>query len=138
MFAPCAGFFLPSLFSLWRIPLVADLGDHVGLERHWIYSVDGNFRRDPGDAGSPGVVDVSPNHGAVEIPFRPCCVCPPFASSLVDWREVEHFVRAGRDICGDFQSLLVWLEVVPTFWEDRLEQVWSPVGHSFAVGEFLQ
>ena len=135
MFAPCAGFSPLHSFSLWRIPLVADLGDHVGLEQHGLYSVDGDPGGDPGDAGSPGVVFVSPNHGAVEIPIRPCCVCPPFASSLVDWREVEHFVRAVRD---DFQSLFVWLEVVPTFWEDRLEQVWSPVGHSFAVGEFLQ
>ena len=79
---------------------MAALGDHVGLERHWIYSVDGDPRGDPGDAGSPGAVDVSPDHGAVEIPFCLGGVCPSFASSLVDWREVEHFVRAVRDICG--------------------------------------
>ena len=98
--------------------------------------MDGDPRGDPGDAGPPGAVNAIPAHGAVEIPCCLCGVCLPFA--LVDWREVEPFVRAGRDICGDFQSLRVWLEVVPTLWEDRLEQVWSPVGHSFAVGEFLQ
>ena len=106
--------------QVFLLPLLVWLPD-VGLERNGIYSFDGDPRGDPGDAGPLGAVDGNPDHGAVEIPFRPCCVCPPFASSLVDWREIEHFVRAGRDNSGDFQSLFVWLEVVPNFREDRLE-----------------
>ena len=80
---------------------------------------------------------LSPTHGAVEVPPRSLCLFPTFG--LADWsREAVHFVRASRDVYGDFQSLHVRLEFVPMFWEDRLEQLWSPVGRSFTVGEFFQ
>ena len=104
--------------QVFLLPLLVWLPD-VGLERNGIYSFDGDPRGDPGDAGPPGALDVTPDHGAMEIPCCLCGICLPFA--LVDWREVEAFVRAGRDICDGFQSLFVWLEFVPTFREDRLE-----------------
>ena len=44
----------------------------AGLERHWIYSFDGDPRGDPGNAGPPGAVDGNPDHGVVEIPCCPC------------------------------------------------------------------
>ena len=109
--------------QVFLLPPLVWLPD-VGLERNGIYSFDGDPRGDPRDAGPPGAAHATPDHGVVEIT---CCHCDfrphgKFSvSSLEDWREVEAFVRAGRDICDGFQSLFVWLEVVPTFREDRLE-----------------
>ena len=122
-------FFSLHSFSLCRIPIVADLGEHVGLERHRFYSADGDPGWDPGDAGTPRIVFSDSNHRAVETVVRPRNVCfpfvvrpLPFAPSLEDWRRVEHFVRASRDDYSGFQSLLVWLEDVPVFWGNRWEQ----------------
>ena len=110
-------------------PYGFDLGDHVGLERHWLYSADGDPGWDPGDAGTPRIVFSNPNHRAVETVVRPCNVCfpfvvrpIPFAPSLEDWQGVEHFVRASRDVSSDYQSFLVRREIVPMFWGDHWEQ----------------
>ena len=49
-----------------------------------------------------------------------------------------HFVRASRDVYGDFQSSYVRLEIVSTFWENRVEHLWNHVGRSFIGDEALR
>ena len=102
------------------------------MEWDWIRTVG-----DPWDGWRPSDFGgIGPNHGAVEVPPRSLYLFPAFG--LANWsREDVHFVRASRDVYGDFQSSYVRLEIVSTFWEDRLEHLWNHVGRTFIGDESL-